>query len=156
MGKPQVDIQVDDLTGRWSVDALPMILVPQHFFLNNHRAIEAGLGPERLAELLRPAGLDVFQHYMRRLSQRGWGQFRPYEVDLERGHARVRVDNSALVDDESRGSSRRVCYMFAAWLEGSLEYAAAASGRAQSLRAHEACCAADGAHDHCEFEVSAS
>ena len=56
MGKPQVDIQVDDLTGRWSVDALPMILVPQHFFLNNHRAIEAVLGPERLAEVLRPAG----------------------------------------------------------------------------------------------------
>jgi len=115
MGKPQVDIQVDDLTGRWSVDALPMILVPQHFFLNNHRAIEAVLGPERLAEVLRPAGyrsayywcereaahhalsgLDVFQHYMRRLSQRDWGQFRPYDVDLKEGHARVRVDNSAL------------------------------------------------------------
>ena len=175
MGKPQVDIQVDDLTGRWSVDALPMILVPQHFFLNNHFAVEAALGPERLAELLRPAGyrsayywcereaahhalsgLDVFQHYMRRLTQRGWGQFMPYDVDLEAGHARVRVDNSAFVDDERRPSGRRVCYMFAAWLEGSLEYAAAATGRAQSLRAHEACCAADGAHDHCEFEVSAS
>ena len=56
------------------------------------------------------------------------GQFRPYDVDLEEGHARVRVDNSALVDDESRRSGRRVCYMFAAWLVGSLEYAAAATG----------------------------
>ena len=53
MGKPQVDIQVDDVTGRWSVDGLPMILMPQHFFLNNHYAIEAVLGPEKLEEVLR-------------------------------------------------------------------------------------------------------
>ena len=53
MGKPQVDIQVDDVTGRWSVDGLPMILVPQHL-LNNHYAVEAVLGPEKL-EVLRPA-----------------------------------------------------------------------------------------------------
>ena len=26
MAKPEVDIQVDEATGRWSVDALPMIL----------------------------------------------------------------------------------------------------------------------------------
>jgi hypothetical protein len=30
MGRPQVDIQVDDVTDRWSVDGLSMILVPQH------------------------------------------------------------------------------------------------------------------------------
>ena len=175
MGKPQVDIQVDDLTGRWSVDALPMILVPQHFFLNNHRAIEAVLGPERLAEVLRPAGyrsayywcereaahhalsgLDVFQHYMRRLIATRMGPIRARMTSTSRTDTPAfACDNSALVDDESRRSGRRVCYMFAAWLVGSLEYAAAATGRAQSLRAHEACCAADGAHDHCEFEVSA-
>ena len=173
MGKPQVDIQVDDVTGRWSVDALPMILVPQHFFLNNHFAVEAVLGPERLAEVLRPAGyrsayywcekeathhglsgLDVFHHYMRRLTQRGWAQFKPQDVDLGAGHACVRVDNSAFVDDERRGSGRPVCYMFAAWLEGSLEYAAAATGQKLNLNAHETYCLADGTHDHCLFEVS--
>lgn len=173
MGKPQVDIQVDDVSGRWSVDALPMILVPQHFFLNNHFAVEAALGAERLAEVLRPAGyrsayywcekeaahhgltgLTVFQHYMRRLTQRGWGQFKAFEIDLGAGHARVRVDNSAFVDDERRRSGCRVCYMFAAWLEGSLEYAAVATGQKLSVDAHETCCAADGTHDHCLFEVS--
>ena len=173
MGKPQVDIEVDDTTGRWSVDALPMILVPQHFFLNNHFAVEAVLGSERLADVLRPAGyrsayfwcereaahhgldgLDVFHHYMRRLTQRGWGQFKPHEIDLAAGRASIRVDNSAFVDDERRRSRRRVCYMFAAWLEGSLEYAAAAIGKKLSLQAHEACCAAEGTHDHCRFEVS--
>jgi hypothetical protein len=173
MGRPQVEIEVDDATGRWSVDTIPMILVPQHFFLNNHFAVEAALGPDRLAEVLRPAGyrsayywcekeakyhglsgLDVFRHYMRRLSQRGWGQFKPLEIDLDAGRARVRVDNSALVDEERRRSGRRVCYMFAAWLEGSLEYAAVATGKALSLRAREICCAADGTHDHCAFEVA--
>ncbi|MDP9111811.1 MAG: DUF5943 domain-containing protein [Candidatus Eremiobacteraeota bacterium] len=173
MGKPQVDIQVDDATGRWLVDALPMILVPQHFFLNNHFALEAVLGSERLAEVLRPAGyrsayhwcekeaayhnlsgLDVFQHYMKRLTQRGWGQFKPHDIDLDAGRARVRVDNSAFVDDERRRAGRRVCYMFAAWFEGSLEYAARATGGILSLKAHESSCAAEGTHDHCVFEVS--
>jgi predicted hydrocarbon binding protein len=173
MGKPQVDIQVDDVTGRWSVDALPMILVPQHFFLNNHFAVEAALGPERLSEVLRPAGyrsayhwcekeaahhrlsgLDIFQHYMRRLTQRGWGQFKPYDIDLDAGRARVRIDNSAFVDDE-RPAGRRVCYMFAAWFEGALEYSASATGRTLSLQAGEMYCVAEGTHDHCMFEISA-
>jgi hypothetical protein len=29
MGNPQVNIRVDDTTGRWFVDSLPMILVEQ-------------------------------------------------------------------------------------------------------------------------------
>ena len=56
MAKPQVDIQVDEATGRWSGDALPMILVPQHFYLNNHYAIEKVLGPAEMERVLRPAG----------------------------------------------------------------------------------------------------
>ena len=163
------------MTGRWSVDALPMILMPQHFFLNNHLAVEAVLGPKRLAEVLRPAGyrsaydwcekeaayhrlrgLDVFHHYMRRLTQRGWGQFKPEDIDLDAGRALIRVDNSAFVDDARRGSGRRLCYMFAAWFERSLEYAAAAVGKKLSLRADETCCAADGTHEYCLFQVSAS
>src|SRR5580693_8862592 len=56
MAKPEVDIQVDESTGRWSVDSLPMILVPQHFFLNNHYAVEKALGAAELEKILRPAG----------------------------------------------------------------------------------------------------
>jgi predicted hydrocarbon binding protein len=172
MGKPQVEIEVDDVTGRWSVDALPMILVPQHFFLNNHFAVEAELGPERLEAVLRPAGyrsayhwcekeaahhglggVDVFRHYMRRLSQRGWGQFEVLELAPEVGTARVRVGNSAMVDEERRKRGRKACYMFAAWLEGSLEYFAASAGRSQPLSARETHCAAEGHYDHCLFEV---
>lgn len=169
MGKPQVEIRVDDATGRWSVDALPMILVPQHFFLNNHFALEAELGPERLAQVLRPAGyrwcekeaahhgldgLGAFHHYMRRITQRGWGKFEVLTVDLKAGTASVRLGNSAFVDEERRRLGRKVCTMFAAWLEGSLAYAAAASVRTLSLQAREVYCAAEGTHDHCLFEVT--
>ncbi|GAC1334688.1 MAG: DUF5943 domain-containing protein [Beijerinckiaceae bacterium] len=171
MGKPEIDIDVDEETGRWRVDALPMILVPQHFFLNNHFAIEAELGPERLEALLRPAGhrsayvwcekeaahhhlrgVDVFRHYMRRLSQRGWGQFDVVAVSSEEGRAEVRVHNSAFVDETRRGSGRKVCYMFGSWFEGSLEYVAASSGKPLKLAAEEVACMAEGA-EHCTFEV---
>ena len=173
MGKPQVDIQVDDVTGRWSVDGLPMILVPQHFFLNNHYAVEAVLGPEKLEEVLRPAGhrsayfwceqaaahhgmsgVEVFRLYMRRITQRGWGQFDILELEPETGTARVRVRYSAMVDEAHRMSGRSVCYMFSAWLEGALEYVAASAGRTRHLKGREVYCAAEGAHDHCLFEVS--
>lgn len=173
VGKPQVDIEVDDATGRWSVDALPMILMPQHFFLNNHYAVEAALGPEKLEEILRPAGhrsayfwcekeaahhglsgVEVFQHYMRRITQRGWGQFDILNLEPEAGIARVRLRNSAMVDEARRTSGRRVCYMFASWLEGSLEYVAASAKRTQHLKAREVYCAAEGVNDHCLFEVS--
>ena len=89
---PEMPIDVDDETGVWTTDALPMLYVPRHFFVNNHRAIEDEIGPERYAEILYQAGYksayywcekeaalhgisgaDVFEHYMKRLSQRGWG-----------------------------------------------------------------------------------
>jgi hypothetical protein len=173
MGKPEIDIQVDDATGRWSVDGLPMILVPQHFFLNNHHALEAVLGPEKLDEVLRPAGrrsayfwcekaathhgmsgVEVFRLYMRRITQRGWGQFDILELEPETGIARVRLRHSAMVDEAHRTSGRRLCSMFSAWLEGALEYVAASAGRKQDLQGREVYCAAEGAHDHCLFEVS--
>ena len=56
MAQPQVPIEVDDASGRWFVDNLPMILVPQHFFLNNHFALEQALGPAEYARVLAPAG----------------------------------------------------------------------------------------------------
>jgi hypothetical protein len=171
MGKPQIEIEIDEETGRWRVDAMPMILVPQHFFLNNHFAVEGELGPARLAALLRPAGhrsayvwcekeashhalggVDIFHHYMRRLSQRGWGQFKVVEVSPDEGLAEVKVSNSAFVDEERRDAGRKLCYMFAAWLEGSLEYVAAASEKPRKLIAREVSCAAEG-NDHCTFKV---
>jgi len=173
MGRPAVDIQVDEDTGRWSVDGLPMILVPQHFFLNNHYAVEAALGAEQLENILRPAGyksayfwcqkeagyhkLDgvaVFRHYMKRITQRGWGQFEIVDIAPEAGTARVMLKNSAMVDEAHRNCGRKVCYMFAAWLEGSIEYVTESAGLKRRVKAQEIYCAAEGKHDHCMFEVA--
>ncbi len=175
MSKPAIDIEVDEETGRWHVDGLPMILIPQHFFINNHLAIEAALGPERLAEVLRPAGhrsahhwcereaayhglggVEVFRHYMRRLSQRGWAQFGVLAVDAEAGTAEIRVDHSVFVTGAGQAAGRKVCSMFASWFEGSLDSVAASAGDLRSTTAREVYCAAEGEHDHCLFRVSRS
>ena len=113
---PEMPIQVDDETGVWTTDALPMLYVPRHFFVNNHIGIEEVLGAEKYAEILYKAGyksawhwcekeaechglvgVEVFEHYMKRLSQRGWGLFKIESIDLDAGTCEARLDHSAFV-----------------------------------------------------------
>ncbi|MGE0752925.1 MAG: DUF5943 domain-containing protein [Variibacter sp.] len=173
MGKPAVSIEVDDATGRWYVDGLPMILMPQHFFLNNHYAVENALGTEKLNAILAPAGHlsayvwceheakqhglsgeDVFRHYMKRLSQRGWAQFEVVAVDGKTGRAEVKVTQSIFVTGRHGGEPRKLCGMFAPWMHGSLEYVAKAAGGPSRLVAREVYCQGEGNHDHCLFGVT--
>ena len=163
--QPQVPIEVDAATGEWSVDGIPMILVPRHFFLNNHLAVEAALGVEKYAQLLYDAGyksaytwcakeavthklkgIEVFHHYMKRLSQRGWAQFTVERVDEATGEARVQVRHSVFAADKT---GRKACYMFRGWFPGALEFV---TGRRGSLRTEEVQCAAQGA-ECCLFET---
>jgi len=172
MGQPRVSIEVDDTTGVWSVDGIPMILVPRHFFVNNHIAIESAVGEERYAQQLFEAGhksayvwcekearthgiqgVAVFHHYMKRLSQRGWGQFVVETIDAESGHARVRVDHSVFVLEHKGGGSRKTCYMFRGWFPGSLEFVGTLLGKRLQLTSTEIQCAAEGHRDHCVFEI---
>lgn len=164
--QPQVPIEVDEATGGWSVDGIPMILVPRHFFLNNHLAIEEAVGREKYAELLFSAGyksaytwcekearthglkgIAVFHHYMKRLSQRGWAQFEVQEASETTGVARVRVRHSVFAV-EKRGT--KACYMFRGWFPGSLEFVTGKPGR---LACEELQCAAEGA-DYCVFATT--
>ena len=154
------------------VDALPMILVPQHFYLYNHYAIEQVLGPAEMERLLRPAGYksayfwcekeaafhglsgeQVFWHYLKRLSQRGWAQFTVLSVEPDGARARVRVDHSIFVRESPPSAGRKVCYMFRGWFAGSLEWVGESCGKSCRLSVAEVQCAAEGAHDHCLFEV---
>jgi predicted hydrocarbon binding protein len=165
--KPEVPIAVDAATGQWSVDGIPMILVPRHFFLNNHLAVESALGIEKYSEILFAAGhksaylwcekeaathglkgVEVFHHYMKRLSQRGWGQFRVESLDPKTGHARVRVHHSVFAAERKNA---KACYMFRGWFPGALEFVL---GNKVQLTSTEIQCAADGRHDHCVFETS--
>lgn len=164
---PQVPIEVAPDTGEWSVDGVPMILVPRHFFLNNHHAIESALGVEKYAELLFAAGhksayswcekeakthglrgVEVFHHYMKRLSQRGWGQFTVESIDPETGRARVQVRHSVFATERKNA---KACYMFRGWFPGALEFVM--SGKAK-LISTETQCVADGHHAYCVFETS--
>jgi predicted hydrocarbon binding protein len=162
--KPEVPIEVDAATGKWSVDGIPMILVPRHFFLNNHLAIESALGVEKYSQLLFKAGhksayvwcekeaathglkgIEVFHHYMKRLSQRGWGQFRVAAVDAQTGRARVEIRHSVFAV-QGKG---KTCYMFRGWFPGALEFV---GGKKLKLTSTEVQCAAEG-HAHCIFET---
>lgn len=172
MAKPEIEIDVDPSTGRWFVDEMPMILVPQHFYNNNHFAIEGAIGAEAFDAALAPAGyrsayvwcrkqadvyglvgVDVFDHYMKRLSQRGWGRFSVLAIDPQAGTATIRVDHSSFVTSETRGAGRKLCFMFAPWLVGAFEFLCEQQGFPKKLVAREVQCAAEG-HEYCLFEVT--
>ncbi len=169
MADPQVPIEVDAETGVWSTDGLPMLYVPRHFFVNNHLAVEAALGREVYGGSLYAAGyrsayswceaealthglsgMAVFHHYMKRLSQRGWGRFDGREIDPETGCGRVRLDHSCFVLHPGSGALGKRCYMCAGWFPGALDWVG--RDRGWALTAEEVGCAGEG-HDHCSFEV---
>lgn len=173
MAKPALDIQVDEATGEWTVDGMPMILVPRHFLVNNHVASEKAIGVDAYAKHLHDAGyksawqwcekesarhglagIDVFHHYMKRLSQRGWAQFLVESVDEKTGRAKIRLRHSVFVSEFGPEAGRKVCYMFLGWLVGSLEYVGHVTGRNYKLKATEVACGSDGAHDGCILEVT--
>lgn len=172
--QPQLPIHVDSATGVWTTDALPMLYVPRHFFTNNHTAVEQALGRAAYAEILYQAGyqsayywcdkeaplhgisgMAVFEHYLQRLSQRGWGRFSIQEADPARAHARIELRHSSFVLAQP-GRKGRLCYMFAGWFAGAMDWVNdRAPAGARTLRAHaeEVCCAAED-HDYCVFEVT--
>ncbi len=170
MAHPEVPIDVDPATGIWTTDGLPMIYMPRHFFVNYYAAMDQALGRERHAAMLYEAShksavqwaaaeakthglrdVAVFRHYLRRLSQRGWGRFTIDSVDLEGPAARVRVDHSVFGLQLGR-TGRRECAMFAGSLAGGLEWAADDAGKPAKTVAVEVQCISEG-HDHCAFTV---
>ena len=169
---PEMPIQVDDETGVWTTDALPMLYVPRHFFINNHQAIEEEIGADRYADILYKAGYksawhwcekeaelhgmkgaEVFEHYMRRLSQRGWGLFSIEQLDIAAGTARVRLDHSAFVYFYGK-VDRKVDYMFTGWFAGAMDQIAQAEGLTIKTQAKQTQCAAETGVDYGLFEVT--
>jgi len=173
--QPQLPIEVDPESGVWTTDALPMLYVPRHFFTNNHVAIEAALGREAYADILYQAGyksayhwcekeahkhgisgMAVYEHYLKRLSQRGWGLFSIVRADPATSTARIHVCHSSFVLAQP-GKHGRLCYMFAGWFAGAMDWVndTAPSGTAKGPRAHsaETQCAGEG-HACCVFHVA--
>lgn len=169
---PEMPIQVNDETGVWTTDALPMLYVPRHFFVNNHMAVENALGAEKYAEILYAAGYKsayywcekeaeehgfqgaaVFEHYMKRLSQRGWGFFIIEALDIEAGTARVRLEHSAFVYQYGQ-VNRKVDYMFTGWFAGAMDQVAESLGYSVKTQAKQTQCAAEEGCEYGIFEVT--
>ena len=168
---PQVPIDVDEKTGVWTTDALPMLYVPRHFLVNNHEAVEQALGREAYAAILYAAGhksayywcdrearqhgirgVDVFAHYLTRISQRGWGSSpsRAWIRSGPRPISRCAIPPSC--SKRTKGmASAAICSRAgspAPWIV-SLD-----SGSALRARCQEAVCAGEhGPQDACVFEV---
>jgi hypothetical protein len=170
---PEMPIVVDDQTGVWTTDALPMLYVPRHFFINNHMAIEEEIGAKRYAEILYKAGYksayywcekeaqahglvgeEIFVHYMKRLSQRGWGLFTIEHLDIHAGEARIRLDHSCFVYQYGK-VNQKIDYMFTGWFAGAIDQIAASLGLSLKTQAVQTQSAAEVGCDFGVFQVTA-
>lgn len=156
-----VTVEVDERTGRWSVDGIPMILVPQHLVLNNLAGAEDALGSRAAADLVHGPGyrsaqtwcerqrafhgldeVEVVHHYLDQLGRRGWGRFSLRSLDVLGGEAEVDLEHSALADASSTLAG---CYLFCGWLAGALDAARAGLGVSPGFHVRETACVSAGA-----------
>ena len=172
MAAPEVAIDVDEETGAWTTDGVAMIYTPRAFFVNIQKGIEQAVGIEAYAKLLYRAaydatypwcgvqaelhglaGMDVFHHYLGRLSRRGWGKFSLIEANPEAGSARIRLDHSAIAAGFGGETGRPVCHMFLGAFDAAMDWVGESMGHATRVVTREAQCAAQANRDHCLFEI---
>ena len=171
--QPAVPIDVDDTTGIWRTDGLPMVYLPRHFLVNNHLAVEAALGRETYRAILRAStaksaiewceaqvrvkGLEreaAFRHYFQRLSQRGWGQFSIDVLDIAGRRGSIGLKNSIFALEAGQQRGQRVCYMFEGFITGAFSFLLGIVDPT-AVECEETYCACDGRHDHCHFDFTA-
>ncbi len=175
MSAPQIPIEVDEKTGVWSTNGLPMLFMPRHFFINNHLASEQALGRDNYARQMFEAtfrsawdwceheasttgikDIATFHHYLKRISQRGWGQFDGSGIDAQTGCGQVVLRHSCFaLDAQFKGTAAKTCYMFSGWFPGALEWVMKQRSRGARFSCEEIQCAAEG-HACCIFEVRPS
>lgn len=173
--QPEVPISVDPQTGIWTTDGIPMIYLPRHFYVNHHEAFELAMGTAAFDKVVHAAGYksawqwcekeskthalrgsDVFVHYMRRISQRGWGHFSVHRLDRDTGSATIRLDHSIYVEQQEGRRERNLCRAFEGWFCGALEWAGRDMGVDWRLACSETQCAGTPNHGHCLFDVRSS
>ena len=167
-----VKVVVDPDTGIWSVDGQPMILQPRHAWVGAHKEFERTFGLEAYRNALHDAtywaariwcdheaktfgirGAAIFEHYVKRMGQRGFAQISIERFDPERAVAELRVEHSVYVAEYGPGTGRKTCYMFEGAFSGGIEAAFASLGHEVTCRAEEVQCGAEGA-DHCRFLIT--
>ncbi len=171
MPAPEVLIDVEAETGIWRTDGVPMIYTPRMFLVNMQRTVEEAIGVEAFRRILYTSsdlsavqwcrnqaatrGLapeETFRHYLRRLSQRGFGQITIAALDAAAGTGTVIVRNSAFALGYGTEAGRRVCYMFEGSFGGGMRHVLEASGTPGEPLCEEVACVAAGAAE-CRFEL---
>lgn len=166
-----VPIQVDGVTGGWSVNGVAMVLAPRHLITNILTAAESRIGSVDSAAMLRDAGrlsaeqwcaheatrlqlsgVALVMHYLRQLSSRGWGLFSVARLENHFAIGSVRVQHSALAYRTVEPGAT-ACYLFASWLEGALAHVPPGAERPGTAVVREVACAASGGSD-CLFEIT--
>ncbi len=178
---PRLPIEIDPATGVWETDGLPMLYVPRHFFTNNHDMIEEAMdekaGKGEYAKILYVAGhksahqwceheskqhglkgMDVFRHYLERLSLRGWGLFSFTADDIHTLPLTIRLDHSSFVlharkFPTPRKEGQKLCHMFAGWFAGAADWVAQQEGLQDGFACQEVQCANLEGKDFCLYEV---
>lgn len=171
--QPAVQIDVDEASGIWRTDGLPMIYVPRHFMVNMHKEIEQTLGRPAYEKMLGRSGAksarywcqsqadllglpapQVFAHYLQRLSERGWGRFGIETLDAERLTAQITLQDSVYVLEAECQTTAPSCYMFEGFLIGAMQFICDAQGiTPAAITCSESTCAAMGAPE-CRFDIS--
>lgn len=173
MADPAVRIDVDPATGAWTTDGMPMLYVPRHFLMGLIRTVRDALGEDAAMRQFHQssaqaayrwcamesaatglAGLDVFHHYMRRLSQRGWGLFDGRGIDPRTGTGIVTLRHSSFVAEAGQ-TGAKTCGFCAGWAPGALAWVSDTQSLGWRLAGREARCAAEG-FAHCELAVESA
>lgn len=98
-------------------------------------------------------GIEVFQHYINRLSQRGWGQFTLLNIDVKTGQAEIKLEYSSFVLAEPIKPGK-LCHMFSGWFSGAMDWVLQKPGSTVCTACAEAepfCMSKH--HQHCIFTV---
>jgi predicted hydrocarbon binding protein len=171
MPAPEVLIDVEAGTGIWRTDGVPMVYTPRMFLVNMQRMMEEALGHDEFRRVIYASsetsamqwcrdqaatqGLspgETFRHYLRRLSQRGFGQVTIEALDVAAGTGTILVRNSAFALGYGAGTGRCVCHMFEGSFGGGMRYLMEAHGSTGAPWCEEVECLAAGAAA-CRFEL---
>lgn len=172
MGAPEIAIDVEPGTGIWRTDGVPMIYLPRHFLVNNHKATEEALGREAYAVMIRRAtdksafdwcriqaermqvtAEEIFRLYFERLSQRGWGRFHIERLDAETGEVCLSLHNSVFVLEAKVPQEQTLCYMFEGFVTGAARFLFRGEGGVTAFACDETQCAGRDHAAFCRFEA---